>query len=327
MLNPAISQITQNILDDPDYPITLEEAGSLASLAECHFADLMLCTHRITRRRKGADIFTCTIVNAKSGQCSQDCAFCAQSARHRTEIPTYPLMTVEEMLQDALRMNDIGATHFSMVTSGYRLADREIEIICETTSRIKHRTNLLVCCSLGMLSPDHAKQLAQSGITCYHHNLESAQSHYPAICTTHEYEEHFETIRNAREAGMRVCSGGILGLGETWEQRVEMAFCLKRLDVDRVPLNFLNPIAGTRLAHRPLLHPVEALCCIALFRFILPAADITICGGREKTLVDFQSFVFMAGANGLMIGNYLTTAGRNLQIDLDMIRTWLSISG
>ncbi len=325
MTNTTIAEITQKIIDNPDSPLTMEEAGSLVALASSHFTDLLNGAHRITRANKGRDVFTCTILNAKSGQCSQNCAFCAQSAHHHTHVRTYPLMTSEEMLDSALRMDEIGATQFSMVTSGYRLADAEIDTICETTAKIKNRTGLSVCCSLGMLLPEQARRLAQSGITCYHHNLESAQSHYPAICTTHDYKEHFETIATAREAGLRVCAGCILGLGETWEQRIELAFCLKKLKIDRVPINFLNPIAGTKMEHRPLLPPLEALACIALFRFVLPAADITICGGREKTLGDFQSFLFMAGANGLMIGNYLTTAGRDLQMDLDMIQNWQSI--
>ena len=179
---------------------------------------------------------------------------------------------------------------------------------------------MTVCASIGTLTPDMARQLRQSGITNYHHNLETAPSHFDKICTTHDYELDIETVHIAADSGMRICCGGVLGLGETWDQRAELALTIKGLPTESVPLNFLNPIPGTPMEHQPLLHPIDALKCIALFRFILPDRDITICGGREVTLKNFQSLVFHAGANGLMVGNYLTTEGRNIGMDLEMIR-------
>jgi biotin synthase len=165
-----------------------------------------------------------------------------------------------------------------------------------------------------------ARQLKESGITTYHHNLETARSHFDKICTTHDYDEDVATVQIAQSAGLKVCSGGILGLGESWEQRVELAFTLKELDVDSIPINFLNAIPGTPMETRPLLSPMEALKCIALFRMINPEKDITICGGRERTLRDYQSWIFLAGANGFMIGDYLTTKGRNTAMDIEMIK-------
>ena len=176
---------------------------------------------------------------------------------------------------------------------------------------------------MGLLKQDAAWRLKEAGISRYHHNLETARSFFDTICSTHDYEEDIETVRVAKDAGMRVCSGGIFGMGETWAQRVELAFTLKSLDVDSVPINFLHPIKGTRMGMRPLLPPMEALKIIALYRYIHPRKDITICGGREATLKDFQSWTFAAGANGIMVGNYLTTLGRNMEMDMEMIATMM----
>jgi biotin synthase len=165
-----------------------------------------------------------------------------------------------------------------------------------------------------------AERLKESGVTTYHHNLETARSFFDQVCTTHQYDEDINTVHIAKSVGMKTCCGGILGLGETWEQRAELAFTLKELEVDSIPVNFLNPIPGTKMENRQLLSPMEALRSIALFRLVNPEKDIVICGGREVTLGDFQSWVFMAGANGLMVGNYLTTAGRDIKMDMDMIK-------
>jgi biotin synthase len=321
MFNKSILSITEKIINN-NTSVSWDEALALSRIPDENIIDLLAGAHKITSAYKKDEIFTCTIINAKSGRCSENCAFCAQSGHHNTGVPVYPLMSKEEMMNNALEMDKIGATHFSMVTSGYNLSDDEINVVCETAIEIKQKTRLTVCGSLGMLTHDQARRLYKSGITNYHHNLETAESHFDHICTTHAYSEDIDTLKTAADAGLRVCSGCIFGLGESWDQRVELAFALKELNVPRLPVNFLNPIPGTRLENMPLLSPFDALKCIALMRFIHPHADITICGGREPTLQDFQSWVFMAGANGLMVGNYLTTKGRNLQMDLDMIHTW-----
>lgn len=234
-------------------------------------------------------------MNAKSGFCGEDCAFCAQSARHRTNIRTFPLVSPDEMVARALQAADQGAGRFSIVTSGVSLGARELERVAHAVRRIRERTDLAVCASLGMLTEEAAAMLRESGVTTYHHNLETARSFFPRICTTHDYEKDLETVRAARKEGLRTCSGGILGLGESWAERVELAFTLRDLDVDGIPLNFLNPIPGTRMENRPLLAPMEALKCVSLFRFILPGREILVCGGREVTLGDFQSWIFFAG--------------------------------
>lgn len=302
--------------------ITPGEAAALAQMPEAATPDLLYAAFNVTRAFEKSDIFTCSIINAKSGRCSQDCAFCAQSAHHDTRVAIYPLMGMDEMVSRAMEMDRMGAGHFSMVTSGYGLDTSEIDTICAAAARIREKTGLTVCCSPGMLSKEHAEKLAASGVTHFHHNLETAKSYFPAVCSTHPYKEDIQALKTAAAAGLKVCTGGILGLGESWRQRIELAFDLKELNADRIPLNFLNPIAGTQMGDRSLMAPMEALKSIALFRLIHPRKDITICGGREATLGDYQSWVFLAGANGLMVGNYLTTRGRDGRTDMAMIRQW-----
>ena len=264
-------------------------------------------------------MFTCTIVNAKSGKCPEDCAFCAQSVHHDTGVDTYDLLSAEELEETGLKMAEAGATNYSVVTSGTTLNDKDIDTVCRVARRLKTKTDLSLCASVGLLTPDAARRLKDSGISRYHHNLETARSYFDHICSTHDYDDDVQTVKVAKAAGMIVCSGGIFGMGESWEQRVELAFTLKELGVDSIPINFLNPIKGTRLQTQPVLGPMEALKIIALYRFIHPRKDITICGGRETALKDFQSWLHAAGANGLMVGNYLTTLGRNIDMDFEMI--------
>jgi biotin synthase len=319
MFDTTIHGIAERVVNDPGYLVSFEDACKLAAISREHAFDLIACAGKIRTRYRRNRVFTCSIVNAKSGFCSEDCAFCAQSSHHETDITTYPLMSEDELTQRAVRMHESGATNYSMVTSGYDLTGDEIATVCGTAAAVNKKTGMKVCASLGMLSQARAKQLKENGVGRYHHNLETARSHFNAICTTHEYDEDIETVKIAKAAGLEVCSGCIMGLGENWEQRVELAFTLRELDVDSIPINFLNPIPGTRMEKMNRLSPMEALRCIALFRFIHPRRDITICGGREITLGDFQSWIFAAGANGLMIGDYLTTKGRSAHADIQMI--------
>jgi len=320
MFNKRILTITGEILEDASTSISYEDACELSTITRNDVIDLIMCANKIRNRYRRDELVTCSIINAKSGLCSEDCAFCAQSAHHETNVNIYPMLSEEEIINNAVSMYDEGAGRFSMVTSGYMLSDKEIHTISSAASNITKKTDLTVCASLGVLTEPMAQKLKEGGITVYHHNLETARSYFNNVCTTHDYEEDIQTVKFAKSAGLKVCSGGILGLGETWEQRVELAFTLKELDVDGIPINFLNPIPGTRMEARPLMNPMDALRCIALFRFINPQKDILICGGREVTLRDYQSWIFTAGANGLMIGNYLTTHGRDARMDMDMIK-------
>lgn len=319
MLSPTLIRISEILMEDADYDVSYNDFCQLANEPD-NAIDLMMCANKIREMFKGDTIFTCSIVNAKSGSCSQDCAFCAQSAHHQTGVRQYPMLSAEELISTARDMQAAGATKYSFVTSGLAPDDKGLDTIADATRTILRETDLGVCASLGMLTPEKAKRLKTCGVTTYHHNLETARSYFDRICTTHAYDTDIETVRNARAAGFKVCSGGILGLGESWEQRVELAFTLKKLAVDCIPLNFLNPIPGTRLEDQPLMTPMDALKSVALFRLINPTKDITICGGREVTLKDYQSWIFLAGANGFIVGNYLTTGGRSTELDMQMVR-------
>ncbi|MFZ1983124.1 MAG: biotin synthase BioB [Desulfatitalea sp.] len=319
MFNSTILNIAEKIATYDDWRISREQALALIPENPEAAMDLISCANKIRQWFKQQQIFKCGIANAKSGRCPEDCAFCAQSAHHQSRIAEYALLGVDELVQSGLRLAAAGANNYSIVTSGTALDDSEIDTVCKVAQTLRDKSDLRICASLGMLTERSARKLKAAGISRYHHNLETAHSHFDQICTTHDYEEDIQTVLTAKAAGLEVCSGGIFGMGESWEQRVEMAFLLKELDVDAIPINFLNPIEGTRLAQRSLLPPLEALACIALFRFIHPRKEITVCGGREVTLQDFQSWVFFAGANGLMVGNYLTTQGRNIGADLEMI--------
>jgi biotin synthase len=320
MFNKLLIDVTEKILEDDSFRISSAEACRLAALPEDETLDLILCANKVRQKFKQNRVVNCSITNAKSGCCTEDCAFCAQSAHHETDIPAHALLSEERLVGDAMSLHENGATEFSMVTSGYMLTDAEMATIGRAASQIRKQTDLMICSSLGVLTESRARQLKESGVSAYHHNLETARSFFDQVCTTHPYDDDVETVKIAKAAGLKTCCGGILGLGESWEQRVELAITLRDLDVDSIPLNFLNPIAGTRMADRPLLSPLEALKCIALFRLINPRKDITICGGREVTLRDLQSWIFAAGATGMLVGNYLTTQGRDIQADMDMIR-------
>ena len=262
----------------------------------------------------------CTIINAKSGRCGENCAFCAQSSHHQTNAPVFPLKTREEMVAGAKQADAEGAHCFGIVTSGGRISrNSEQETLLSAIRQIRAETRIAPSASLGILDDDLAHRLAEAGCVTYHHNLETARSFFPEVCTTHDYDEDVATVRRAKQAGLRVCCGGILGLGESKEQRIELAFTLRDLGVDSVPLNFLNPIDGTPLQDRALLSPMDCLRSIALFRYALPTVPLSVCGGREPNLREYQSWIFMAGATGMMVGNYLTTSGRDRATDRQML--------
>jgi biotin synthase len=297
-----------------------DEALSILQAQGAALSLLLAGAHRLREMSFGNRVELCSIINAKSGRCPENCSFCAQSAHARTVAPVYPLKPVEEIVQGAIQAEAEGSHCYGIVTSGTRIAPGpELDAILEALGRIRTVTGLDPSASLGILDASTAQALASAGCVTYHHNLETARSFFPQICTTHAYEEDVATIRVAKAAGMKVCCGGIFGLGESIEQRVELAFTLRDLDVDSVPLNFLNPIAGTPLEHQRQLTPMDCLRIIALFRYVLPAKRISVCGGRELNLREFQSWIFMAGASGTMIGNYLTTQGRDRQTDLQML--------
>ncbi len=273
----------------------------------------------IRERFKGKQIVLCGITNAKSGRCPEDCKFCAQSSHYRTNAALYPLKSAEEILQDARRAKKDGAEFFGIVTSGKRIkTKKEWSEIVKAIEGIE-KLGLAPCASLGMIDAVKARELARAGLRRYHHNLETARSFFRNICTTHDYEEDLETLRAAKAAGLSVCAGGLIGLGEGVTHRIELAATLRDLDIDAVPLNLLSPVKGTPLDNQPPLPPMEILMTIAVFRFMLPDKDIKLCGGKEKNLRQLLPLALVAGANSLMTGNYLTTAGRESLLDHEMI--------
>ncbi|MBW4054929.1 MAG: biotin synthase BioB [Proteobacteria bacterium] len=299
------------------------EADEALKLAGVTGADRYLLFAEAARIRDhfvGTSVHLCSIINAKSGRCAENCAFCAQSAQHDTGVPVYPLVDEDEIVRSATLAGQNGAGCYGIVTSGTRINKTdELDHVCRAVGRITSEAGVSPSCSLGILDTESAVRLKNAGMDTYHHNLETARSFFPHICTTHDYEDDVETIRTAKAVGLRVCCGGIFGLGETRAQRIEMALTLRDLDVDSIPLNFLTPVAGTRLESADNLTPLECLTTIAIYRFLLPDKRISICGGREKNLRELQSWMFLAGASGMMIGNYLTTSGRSHEIDRQLL--------
>jgi len=279
--------------------------GEASRLREAHF---------------GRRVSFCVIINAKSGFCSEDCAFCSQSVRSRAEVPQYPLLSREKLVEGARAAAAAGASRFSLVTSGRGIVSaREKEAILAAVAAIREAVSLKVCASLGIVDRAFLRDLKAAGVSRFHHNLETARSHFPEICTAHTYGERLATIDAAKAAGLEVCVGGIFGLGETIEQRREMAQAIKELDPEAIPLNFLHPLPGTGLADRPLLPPLEALKIIVAHRLTFPDKTIIICGGRQPTLRSLSPLMFAAGANALMTGDYLTTKGQLPDADRQML--------
>lgn len=310
----------ESFLSEQHY-LTQDNAVEILSAKGAQLSVLMSVAHFIKERHFGNKVELCSIINAKSGRCSENCSFCAQSSHHKTNTPVFPLKTKEEIVSAAKIAETNGSHCYGIVTSGTRVKQgEEFTRILSAIEEIRKTTTINPSASLGLLDLNSARSLSEAGCVTYHHNLETSRSFFPNICTTHNYEEDIETINVAKSAGMKVCSGGIFGLGESLEQRHELAETLKELDVDSIPLNFLNPIQGTPLENLKLLTPLDCIRIIVLFRLMLPSKRISVCGGREANLRDFQSWIFMAGASGTMIGNYLTTNGRDQATDMQMLR-------
>ncbi len=281
---------------------------------------LMAAASEIRVHFKGNAVSLCGISNAKSGKCSENCRFCAQSAHYVTDVPSYPLKSALQIVGEAKAAGKAGAEMFGIVTSGKRVkAKKEWVEIFKAVQGI-NKLGMKACASLGMIDQEKAMALKEAGIYRYHHNLETSRSFFKEICTTHAYDEDVETVRAARAAGLSVCCGGLIGLGESIRHRIELALTLRDLGVDSVPVNILNPIKGTPLSQIPPLPPLEILITIAVFRFLLPDQDIKLCGGKEKNLRQLLPLGLVAGANSLMTGNYLTTLGRDTRLDMEMIR-------
>lgn len=299
--------------------ISADEALTLLAAQDHSFA-IMAAATEIREHFLGASVQLCGITNAKSGFCTEDCAFCAQSIWHNTQAQVYPLKPATQILTAAREADRNQAACFGIVTSGNRLEPQEIAEIARAAELISEACpRMEVAVSIGHLSRASLRELKSKGVAKVHHNLETSCAYFPQICTSHTFAERLEQIQLCRDENLPVCCGGIFGMGESLADRISLAFTLAELKVKSVPLNFLHPVPGTRLESAPRTAPLELLRSVAVFRFILPEAQIRICGGREENLRSLQPFLFTAGASGIMTGNYLTTPGQAPHLDRAML--------
>ncbi len=298
--------------------LSKDEALSLVSLDDIRLISSL--AEKARRSYKGNLVDLCSVVSAKSGLCSEDCAFCAQSIHYPTGIMEYSLFPVDKIVKAAADAKKNGARRFCISTSGRGIGNNDdISIICEAIGRIRYEVSISPCATLGTISSDHLKALKEAGLNRYHHNLETSETFYKKICTTHSWSERAGMIKKVKDAGLSVCVGGILGMGETMEDRADLAIAIRDLDPDSIPINFLMPIMGTPLDGIPRITHDEALRSIALFRFIMPDKEIRICGGRLSALGESHILIFNFGADGMMVGNYLTRSGVDPKDDLRML--------
>lgn len=300
--------------------IDYETALRFSELRGSDRAFLFAAAQKIREHFRGNKVDICSIVNAKSGACSEDCSFCAQSSHHKTDAPVYPLIDVEDMARAASEAKRNGAGRFCIVTSGRGIDSKEdLAKIADGISRVRE-IGLSPCATLGTVTKEQLSYLKDAGLDRYHHNIETSREFFPNVCTTHTFKERLDVLMIARSLGLSTCSGGILGMGEDMRDRISMAFTLREIGVDSIPINFLMPIMGTPLEDMAEIPPLEALHAIALMRFILPDKEIRVCAGRGTALRQLHPMIFMAGADGFMIGNYLTRTGLDPKEDIEMLR-------
>lgn len=297
--------------------INFEEAVKLSN--SDNLEEICSAANRIRKRYCGDKVDLCSIMNARAGKCSEDCKYCAQSCYYKTNIKSYPLVKVEEALKMAEENEKMGVNRFSLVTSGRGLSGKEFDDILNIFSKLNENKKLKLCCSLGIISYEKLLKLKEVGIVKFHHNLETSREYFPKICSTHTYEDRINTIKNAKKAGLDVCSGGIIGMGETMIDRINMALELQHLNIKSIPVNILTPLKGTPMEDMKKLEDDEVIKTIAIFRFLNPKAYIRFAGGRQR-LKDYGEKGLKSGANAILTGNYLTTVGNKIVDDIKMIK-------
>lgn len=297
--------------------ITFDEAERLLRADVMDLAD---AANIITRVFNGDKVDVEALINAKSGRCPEDCSFCAQSSFYDTGITKYPLLPSQEIVENARKAKESGASSFCLVCAYREPPERDFQQICETISEIHSKVDIEVNVSLGFMTPERARKLRNLGVKRYNHNLEAAESYFSRICKTHDFSDRIRTARIVKEAGLELCCGGILGMGESPKQRLELAFSIAELHPDEVPINILIGREGTPLAGYEPLDPLEAIKTISVWRFIMPRTILKIAGGREVHLKDKDRLALKAGANGIITGGYLTTGGNEPNKDIAMIK-------
>ena len=297
-----------------------EDAWFILTFDDSRIDLLLEYADQIRDATKGTEIDLCSVVNARSGSCSENCSFCAQSVHFSTGVKTYPLLDTGTLVESARHAQTNGANKFCIATSGRGIRkQKDLDDICHAVQTIREEVGISMCATLGELTEEQMIALKKAGVRRFHHNLETSENFFNTICTTHTYQDRLERIRTAKRVGLSTCCGGIFGMGESQEDRIDLAFAIKELDVDSVPINFLVPVAGTPLENAVPPSPEECLKIIALFRFLMPDKEIRVCGGRVTGLKELHPKIFAGGASGMMIGNYLTTMGPPPEEDLKML--------
>ncbi|HET9869631.1 MAG TPA: biotin synthase BioB [bacterium] len=300
-------------------PPTPEEALSILKAPQEETLSLVDAAYRVRRHFHGNKVRIHVLQNAKSGACPEDCGFCSQSSKYQTPASTYPMLDVEELVEGARKAKSAGAWKYCMVTATRGPSNRDLDVICEATRRIKSEGGIKVCTSLGILTPEKARRLAEAGVDRFNHNLETSERHYAKIVSTHSYQDRVATTQYAREAGMEICSGGIIGLGEETEDILELCYALRRVGATSVPVNFLDPRPGTPLGGGTPVDPYYALRVLCFFRFVHPDVDLRAAGGREITFRSLQPLVLYV-VNSIFTNGYLTTGGQGENADHRMIQ-------
>ena len=293
--------------------VTREEAEWLASFEDldalCDAAD------EISRKWNGDEVDSCSIVNARSGLCSEDCKWCAQASRYKTGCDIYDFLELEDIKEAAFSNEREGIRKFSLVTSGRKISGKDIDKFCDIFKELSRDTHLYLCASMGLLGEEELRKLKESGVKRYHCNMESSDKFFRTLCSTHLPEDKRKTIKAAKELGLEICSGGIIGMGETMSDRIDFAFELRDLGVDSVPINILTPIKGTPLENVPLISEEEIIRTVALFRFILPTKSLRFAGGRLRLSHDSMLRMMKGGMNGVLMGDMLTTVSNTIADD------------
>jgi biotin synthase len=315
---PAVEEAATLLLDRRTY-VDRPLAERLVSLPDERLPQLIELAHEVRLAWMGPAVEVESIVSAKTGGCPEDCGFCSQSARYRTDVGREPMLAAPRLVELARRTRALGGTEFCIVVAVRGPDERMLRAVIEAARAIRQEVDIEVAASLGLLKDGQAERLADAGVHRYNHNLEAGPRFFPRICTTHTFKDRVDTCRRVRAAGMELCSGGIFGMGETWDDRLDLAFELHALETREIPCNFLDPRRGTPLGTMALMRPLEALRCVAVYRCVNPDAVLRYAGGREIVLRDLQAYGMLAGANGLIVGDYLTTLGRSAEQDLAML--------